>query len=94
MYWNVASSPRLVACAPCRSIRFPSPRTCWTQPERSATDWSSDAGASRRRTGRRRAHLWSETEKRDHLPTALESLRDQRVQIAETFNMKNTEGTE
>ena len=26
----------------------------WTKPERSATDWSSDAGASRRRTGCRR----------------------------------------
>ena len=48
MYWNVVSSPRSVASAPCRSIRFPSPRTCWTQLEKSATDWSSDAGASRK----------------------------------------------
>ena len=40
------------------------------------------------------AQLWSETEKRGHLLTELGSLRDQRAQIAETFNMKNTEGTE
>ena len=40
------------------------------------------------------AQLWSETEKRGHLLTELGSLRDQRAQIAETFNMKNMEGTE
>ena len=40
-----------------------------------------------RRTDCRRAQLWSETEKCGHLLTALESLRDQRAQIAEPFNM-------
>ena len=54
VYWSVASSPRSEASAPCRSIRFPSPRPSWTKPERSATDWSSDAGTSRRRTDCRR----------------------------------------
>ena len=47
-----------------------------------------------RRTDCRRAQLWSETEKCGHLLTTLESLRDQRAQIAETFNMWNMEGTE
>ena len=47
-----------------------------------------------RRTDCRIAQLWSETEKRDHLLTELGSPRDQRAQIAETFNVKNVEGTE
>ena len=79
---------------PCRSIRFPSPRPCWTKPERSATDWSLDAGVLGRRTDCRRAQLWSETVKRGHLLTEFGSLRDQRAQIAGTFNMKNMEGME
>ena len=41
-----------------------------------------------------KAQLWSETEKRGHLMEELGSLRDQHAQIAETFNMKNMEGTE
>ena len=47
-----------------------------------------------RRTDCRRAQLWSETEKCGDLLTALESLRDQRAQIAEPFNMWNMEGTD
>ena len=38
------------------------------------------------------AQLWSETEKRGHLLTEPGSLRDQRAQIAEMFNMKNMGG--
>ena len=50
--------------------------------QRSATDWSSDAGASRWRNNPSEAQLWSETEKRGHLLKELGSLRDQRAQIS------------
>ena len=60
---------------------------------REECNWSSNAGPSRRRNSLSEAQLWSETEKRGHLLKELGSLRDQRAQIAGTFNMK-MEGTE
>ena len=89
MYWNVASNPSSV-----QVNQVPITETMLDEAREQCNRLDLRRWRLKEENRLSEAQLWSETEKRGHLLTELGSQRDQRAQIAETFNMKNMEGAE